>query len=73
MGSQIFYEWRMNMSSEKDYSTALNAIEMYNRICNIEECMAEGVEINNLDIDEMKKTKEMSIAIIESTLGIKVV
>ena len=50
---------------EGKYRTSLlEAIQMYNLICNVEQDLCDGIDIEGLDIDLLAKTKEHCLDII---------
>lgn len=53
--------------------SANEAMTMYNLIRQTEIRLSEGEEIEGLDIDEMKRTKELAKSVLEDKLKIKVI
>jgi len=50
----------------------IKSMEMYNLISDLEDRLASGQEVYNLDIDLMNRTKEKSKNFLSRELGIKV-
>ena len=63
----------MSNNEYKKQNDALNAINMYNMICDLEDRMSMGEEPEGIDITAMMKAKELSKSIISNNLNVKVV